>query len=83
MGWGTVGGSITGSGDRNAVVVTTAADLVSAMSSTDAKTIYIKGTLTFDGQLSVNGAQNKTVYGLPGSVLINPTHTAVVKKTAY
>lgn len=81
VGWGTVGGTITGSGDRNAVVVTTAADLVSAMSGTDAKTIYIKGIITFDGQLSVNGAQNKTVYGLPGSVLINPTHTDVVKKT--
>lgn len=81
VGWGTVGGIITGSGDRNAVVVTTATDLVKAMAGTDAKTIYIKGTLTFDGQLSVDGAQNKTVYGLPGSVLINPTHTAIVKKT--
>lgn len=75
MGWGTVGGTITGSGDRNAVVVTTATDLVKAMAGTDARTIYIKGTLTFDGQLSVDGAQNKTVYGLPApysSILPTP-----------
>lgn len=81
VGWGTVGGKITGSADKNPVVVTTAAELISAMSGTDAKTIYVKGTLTFSGQLSVNGAQNKTVYGLPGSVLVNPTHTASVDKT--
>lgn len=81
VGWGTVKGSITGSGNRNPVTVTTASELVAALSGTDAKTIYVKGTLTFDGQMSVNGGQNKTVYGLPGSVLSNPTHTATVAKT--
>lgn len=81
VGWGTVGGKITGSSDKNAVVVTTAAELINAMSGTDAKTIYVKGTLTFSGQLAVNGAQNKTVYGLAGSALVNPTHTATVDKT--
>ncbi|MBM6994027.1 MAG: hypothetical protein I3J02_12335 [Prevotella sp.] len=81
VGWGTVNGSITGSGDVNAVTVTTADELVSALAGTTAKTIYVQGTLTFDGLKTVNGAANKTVYGLPGSVLTNPTHTSTVSNT--
>ena len=81
VGWGTVGGSITGSNGKNAVTVTSAADLVSAMSGTDQKTIYVKGTLTFTGQLTVQNAKNKTVLGLPGSALVNSTHTSDVDKT--
>lgn len=81
VGWGTVGGTITGSGNKNVVTVTSAADLVKAMSGTDAKTIYVKGTLVFSGQLAVQNAANKTVYGLPGSVLSNPVHTGSVDKT--
>lgn len=81
VGWGTVGGSITGSANKNAVTVTTASELVKAMSGTDAKTIYVKGTLVFSGQMEVQNAANKTVYGLPGSVLSNPVHTGSVDKT--
>jgi hypothetical protein len=43
VGWGTYGGSITGSKNQNAVTVTTADQLVMALSGTDAKTIYVKG----------------------------------------
>lgn len=75
VGWGTVGGSITGSGDNNSVTVTTMDQLKNALAGTDAKTIYVKGTLTTTSQVSINGAQNKTVYGLPGSALANTTHT--------
>ncbi|MBR6868036.1 MAG: chromophore lyase [Prevotella sp.] len=81
MGWATVGGSVTGSADKNAVTVTTASELISAMSGTDQKTIYVKGTLNFTGQMTVQNAQNKTVYGLPGSALANTTHTSDVSKT--
>lgn len=81
VGWGTVGGNITGSTNKNAVVVTSSADLIKAMSGTDAKTIYVKGTLVFSGQMTVQNAANKTVYGLPGSVLSNPVHTGSVDKT--
>lgn len=81
VGWGTVGGTITGSSNKNAVIVTTADQLVSALSGTDQKTIYVKGTLTFSGQKTVKDAKNKTVYGLPGSSLSNPTHTATVANT--
>ncbi len=81
IGWATYGGSVTGSSDKNTVTVTTADELVSALAGTSATTIYVKGTLTFTGQLTVNGAKNKTVYGLPGSALSNPTHTSTVSKT--
>jgi len=75
IGWATIGGSITGSNDENAVTVETRSALVSALSGTAKKTIYVKGTIEFTGLVSINGVQNKTVYGLPGSVLSNPTHS--------
>jgi pectate lyase/pectin methylesterase-like acyl-CoA thioesterase len=81
VGWGTVGGSITGSSNKNAVVVTNSSDFISAMSGTDQKTIYVKGTISVTGQMTVQNAQNKTVYGLPGSVLANTTHTSDASKT--
>ena len=81
VGWGTVGGSITGSGDKNAVTVTTASDFLSAMAGTTAKTIYVKGTLKFSGLQTIKDAKNKTVYGLPGSALANTTHTSTVSNT--
>ena len=81
VGWGTVGGSITGSSNKNSVTVTTAADFLSAMAGTDQKTIYVKGTLKFSGIQTVKDAKNKTVYGLPGSALANTTHTSTVSNT--
>ncbi len=81
IGWATVGGSITGSNDENPVTVETKAALVSALSGTTKKTIYVKGTIEFTGLTSINGAQNKTVYGLPESVLSNTTHTSDASKT--
>lgn len=81
IGWGTVGGSITGSSNKNSVTVTTASEFISAMAGTSAKTIYVKGTLTFTGRQTITGAQNKTVYGLAGSSLSNTTHTSTVANT--
>lgn len=81
IGWGTVGGTISGSKDQNVVTVRTADEFVNAMSGTAATTIYVSGTLTFSGQVAINGAQNKTVYGLPGSALVNLVHTGDVSKT--
>ncbi len=81
LGWATVDGSITGSNDENPVTVETKADFITALSGTTKKTIYVKGTIEFTGLSSINGAQNKTVYGLPGSVLTNPTHTSDTDKT--
>lgn len=81
VGWATVNGSITGSNDENPITVETKDALVSALSGTAKKTIYVKGEIQFTGLVSINGAQNKTVYGLPGAILSNPTHTSSKDQT--
>ena len=75
LGWGTVGGTITGSEDVNPVTVTTLKELQNAMQGDTQTTIYVKGTIEFSGLVTFNSSKNKTVYGLPGSVLTNPTHS--------
>lgn len=81
IGWATIGADITGSNDENPVTVKTRAELISELSGTTKKTIYVKGTIEFTGLVSVNGAQNKTVYGLLGAVLTNPTHSTNKKES--
>ena len=63
----------TGSEDENPVTVTTLAELQNALSGTDKKSIYVSGTITFTGSVSINGVSNKTIYGLPNSALSNTT----------
>jgi len=81
IGWASVDGSTTGGNNKNAVTVSTLADLTDALSGTDQATIYVKGTINFTGKVSIKDVQNKSIYGLPGSVLQNSTHTATVSKT--
>ncbi|MBQ6681869.1 MAG: hypothetical protein IJM78_06530 [Prevotella sp.] len=68
LGWGA---SVTGSGDKNPVTVTSSSALKSALEGTTAKTIYVKGTITITSPISVEGAKNKTIYGLPGATIYN------------
>ena len=75
VGWGTVEGQVTGSDDENPIIVTTVEELAAAMKTAEKKTIYVKNTITFNKQLSISGAYDKTIYGLPGSALSNPTHS--------
>lgn len=81
VGWGTVGGTVTGSNGQNPITVTTAEAFIKALKDSTARTIYVKGTLTFPMQKSIKNIKNKTIYGLPGSVLVNPVHSADPKKT--
>lgn len=81
LGWATVGGSVTGGNDENPVTVTTLSELKSALSGTDKKTIYVKGEIEFTGSVSIKSVQNKTVYGLPGSVLTNKQDPVKTKKS--
>jgi len=74
-GWAFVDEAVTGSNDENPIAVTTVDELVSALKSDGKKTIYVKGVLTFNNQISISGAQDKTIYGLPGSVFSNPNHS--------
>ncbi|MCD8297965.1 MAG: chromophore lyase [Prevotella sp.] len=79
VGWGTVDGTITGSEDENPVTVTTLAGLKSALSGTGKKTIFIKDTIVFTGYITLSSVKNKTVYGLPGSALVNNTRYVGMK----
>ena len=81
IGWGTVDGFVTGSEDENPVTVTTLQELKAAMTGTDKKTIYIKGTIEFTGLVTFNSVANKTIYGLPGATLTNPTHSTKVSES--
>lgn len=71
VGWAVTDGMTTGSNDENPVTVTTMSEFAKAMAGTEKRTIYVKGELTTSKQLSVSGAANKTIYGLPGASLTN------------
>ncbi len=82
VGWGLLGETqITGGNEENAVLVTTFDELKAALAGTDNKTIYIKGEIVFAGHLDVQDVKNKTLYGLPGSALVNPYHSESVDST--
>ncbi len=74
VGWAAVDGMTTGSGNRNPVVVETAEQLKKVLKGEVPRTIYIKGEIRFEKMLSVGDFSNKTIYGLPGSALVNDTH---------
>ena len=78
IGWGA---GVTGGEELNQVTVTTLSELQSALTGSDKKTIIVSGTITFTGSVSFNGVQNKSIYGMPGAMLVNPTHTATVANT--
>lgn len=80
-GWATVDGQVTGGNDENPVKVTTLAELKSALTGTAKKTIYVEGTIEFSGIVYIQNVQNKTVYGLPGSVLQNSKHSETVSES--
>lgn len=81
IGWATVGGKVTGSSDKSTVVVSTLDQLKNALAGTDQKTIFVKGTINFDGALTMANAQNKTIYGLKGAVLQNTYQGKEINKT--
>ena len=80
VGWASVGSLTTGGNDENAVIVTTLSQLNNALEQAqnrineDAKnkmTIYVKGQIETNGYVYVEGVKNLTIYGLPGSSMIN------------
>lgn len=81
VGWGTVGGSITGSADKNAITVTNIDEFLAAMEGTTPRTIYLKGTIAVGGKVTVKDCSNKTVYGLPGSSFQNLKHSSSVDES--
>jgi len=85
VGWSTKAsaGAPTGGGSATPVTVTTLAALKTQLTSSSAAVIYVSGTITFTTHLSVSGVSNKTVIGLPGSVLTNLTQTKDGSGTLY
>ncbi|MBQ9561185.1 MAG: chromophore lyase [Prevotella sp.] len=74
VGWAAVG-KTTGGEDQNPMTVTTFNELKTALNSKESKrTIYIKGEITMDQRLYVKNG-NLTIYGLPGSKLVNPRNS--------
>ena len=88
VGWASVGASVTGGNDENPVVVTTLAELESALQTArnntknDANskmTIYVKGEIETSGYVYVQDTKNLTIYGLPGSAMVNTNRTEKAK----
>ena len=77
------GKNITGSSDKNPVRVTTLDELKNALKKNDSsqKTVYIEGTIEVDQQVTFDGLKNKTIYGLPGSKLVNPSDPKKTKRS--
>lgn len=70
VGWGA---GVTGGEGGTTVTVETYSALKAQLAAFDQtkKTIYVKGTITFDGQMEVRGVKNKTIIGLEGATLQN------------
>ena len=81
VGWGTVDGKITGGEGGTIVTVKTKTELMNALKGTDKKIIYVDGEIEFSGLNSVKGTQNKTVYGMKGSALVNSKHSGKTSET--
>lgn len=76
VGWANIDDEVTGSEDENPILVTNYTELRQALNrQATPRTIYIEGEIEFSGQLSVSDASNMTIYGLPGSALVNTTHS--------
>lgn len=75
------GASVTGGGEftagsltlhpKKTIIATTREQLIAALNGTEEATIFVKGTLYFNGADTIRNCQNKSVYGLKGSLLIN------------
>lgn len=67
------GASVTGGEGGTTVTVESFSQLKAQLSnfSTTKTIIYVKGTITFDGQYEMRGVKNKTIIGLPGATFEN------------
>lgn len=77
VGWASVDSVCTGSGDANPIVVATWQQLNNQFRqySVTPKTIYLKGEITVPRALIMRRMANVTIYGLPGSALVNDKYT--------
>jgi pectate lyase len=73
VGWATQNGGTTGGGNATPTVVSTYAELKSAVTSSTVKVVHVKGKITIPagGRITIQDVSNKTIIGLPGSELIS------------
>lgn len=69
--------TVTGSNDANPVRVTTLSELRNAINTAKRTptTIYIDGEINVSEQIPINNTSDLTIYGLPGSALINDEYS--------
>lgn len=75
IGFAAMGTTPTGGEGGSYIIVESAAELSSALRNPAPLTIYIKGTVEVTSMIQVR-VNDKTILGLPGSVLTNPNRTA-------
>ena len=73
IGWASENGGVTGGASAVATVVTTYAELKTAITTAAIKKVNISGTITIPsgGRISFQDQTGKTIYGLPGSKLVS------------
>lgn len=81
IGWASVNGVTDGSGGRDSITVTSLDELIEALSGTEPKTIMVKDSIRFHGVVVVEKAANKTLLGMPGSLLYNPIHSDLIEES--
>lgn len=74
VGFATTATAPTGGEGGSNIIVSTASELKNALKKPEKLVIYIKGTITTDNVISLL-VTNKTLLGLPGSILTNPNRT--------
>jgi pectate lyase len=78
VGWATQNGSVTGGGTATPKVVSTYADLKSALTTASVKVVHVQGTITFptNGRITIQDQSGKTIIGLPNSKMVSVDMTA-------
>lgn len=74
-GWASQNGGTTGGGSATETVVTTYAQLKSAIESSSVKVIKVSGTITVTTRLSFQDQTGKTIYGASGAKLVSTNQT--------
>jgi pectate lyase len=73
IGWASINGGVTGGGTATPTVVTTYAELNTAITTASIKVVHISGSITIPsgGRISFQDQSGKTIFGLPGSKLVS------------
>src|SRR5689334_3389843 len=73
VGWASQNGGVTGGGTATPTVVTTYAELKSAITTASVKVVHVSGAITIPSgsRISFQDQNGKTIFGLPGSKLVS------------